>query len=69
MHIWSLEDVIDELVGAGLGQFANFLDNKHVDGAALLAICESGLNTEPTELLPFGASVKLLRWIEDMRKL
>lgn len=67
MHRWSVDDVIDELVAAGLGQFAPLFDNERVDGAALIAMREDDLRAELTGRVPLGARVKLWRWIEDMQ--
>lgn len=65
---WSVDDVVDELVAVGLGQFAQLFDAERVDGAALLALREDDLRAELSGRAPLGARVKLWRWIEDMQE-
>ncbi len=67
LHRWTVDDVVDELVSAGLGQFAQLFDAERVDGAALLALREDDLRAELSGRAPLGARVKLWRWVEDMQ--
>lgn len=67
VSLWTVEDVLDELVVAGLGNYRDIFLDEHIDGETLLGLTAEDVQWEFREEMPLRDRKKLTQLIVCLR--
>ena len=65
---WTVDDVVDELVSAGLGQYQAQFIAERIDGSVILSLTEGDIKSEFGSKMPLGDRIKLSKWILQLQR-
>lgn len=65
---WSVDDVVDELVAAGMPEFAGLFERERVDGAVLLSLRQVDVREEFAGRLTLGERTQLWWWVSTLQE-